>query len=146
MLNVENRSLKVHVFGVRANNVVVIFMMEFVGFVILTRMIKDLSTILQTFPITIQHHRHLRSLVLIVEIHPTKDYRVGNVSVINVDTSIVYVTSRVLKRLTLVIRVLIIILKMITTFLLKTFMSKNRITMVIHSKFYQILKIVGDRV
>ena len=86
MLSVENRSLKVHVFGVRANNVVVIFMMEFVGFVILPRMFKDQS--FKTFPITIQHLRHLRLCALIVEINPTKDYRVGNVFVIIVDTSI----------------------------------------------------------
>ena len=130
--------------GVRATNVVIIFMMEFVGIVILTRMIKDRSTIRQTFPITIHHH-HLRLIVIIVETLPKKDYRVGNVFVTNVDTSTVYVTPRVLKRLMLVIRVLIIILKMISIFLLKTFMSKIRITMVIHFKIHQISNIVGDR-
>lgn len=126
-------------FGVRANNVVMIFTMEFVCFVILPSMFETQS--FKTFPITIQHHRRLRSLALIVEIHPTRDYRVGNVFVTNVDTRIVYVTPRVLKRLTLVIRVLIIILKMISIILFKTFMSKYRILMVI----YRILKIVGDR-
>ena len=104
--------MKVHVFGVRATNVVVIFMMEFVGIVILTRMIKDRSPIRQTFPISIHHH-HLRFIAIIMETLPKKEHLVGNVFVINVDTRIVYVMPRVLKRLTLVIRVLIIILKTI---------------------------------
>ena len=120
--------LKVHVFGVHANNAIVIFMMEFVGFVILTRMIKDLSTILQTFPITIQHHHHLRLIAIIVETLPNKEYRVGNVFVMNVDTPIVCAMPRVLTRLTLAIRALI--------FILKIFMNKIRITMVIHFKIH----------
>ena len=103
------------------------------------------TQIFKTFPITIQHHRRLRSLALIVEIRPTKDYRVGNVFVTNVDTSTVYVTPRVLKRFMLVIRVLIIILKTILILFIKTRMSKYRISMVIRSKIHQILNIVGDR-
>jgi hypothetical protein len=130
--------------GVRATNVVMIFMMAFVGIVILPRMIEDRSTIRQTFPITIHHH-HLRLIVIIVETLPKKECRVGNVFVINVDTSTVYVTPRVLKHLMLVIRVLIIILKMISIILFKTLMRKYHITMVIRSKIRQILKIVGDR-
>ena len=75
---------------------------------------------------------------IIVETRPTRDYSVGIVFVINVDTRIVYVMPRVLTRLTLTIRALIVILKMI-------FMSQIRITMVIHFKIHRVLKIVGDR-
>ena len=150
--------------GVHADGVVTIFETEVVCFAIHLLMHLIRTTTFQIFPTThlspihsiykfamdvdllmifvcamLQKH----SLVLIVGIHPTKDYRVGNVFVTNVDTSIVYVTPRVLKRLTLMIRVLIIILRTISIFLFKTFMSKYQITMIIRFKIRQILKIVG---
>jgi hypothetical protein len=100
-------------------------------------MIKIRSTIRQTFPISIHHH-HLRFTAIIVETRPKKECRVGNVFVMYVDTPIVCAMPRVLTCLTLMIRALIVILKMI-------FMSKIRIAMVIHFKIHQILNIVGDR-
>jgi hypothetical protein len=111
--------------GVRATNVVIIFMMAFVGIVILSRMIKDRSTIRQTFPITIQHHYHLRLIVIIVETLPKKECRVGNVFVMNIDTTIVCAMPRVLTRFTLTIRALIIILKTISILFIKTLTNNN---------------------
>jgi hypothetical protein len=146
---VVNRSMKVHAFGVRANDVVVILVTEFVGFVILTRMIKDRSTILQTFLIILKHHRRLRSVVLIVEIPPKKEYFVNGVFAKNVDSLVdfVCVICRELNPHShpIMIQPLSIILKTISITLLKTFMSKNRISMVIRSKIHQILNIVEDR-
>ena len=130
--------MKVLVFGVRANNVVVIFMTAFVGFVTLPSMFKILS--FKTFPIIIRNHHHIRSLALIVEIPPMEENLVDYVFVTNVDMLIAYVTSRVLKRLTLVIRVLIIILKTILIILFKVRMSKYHITMVNLFKVRRILK------
>ena len=100
-------------------------------------MIKIRSTIRQTFPIFIHHH-HLRFIVIFVENRLKKECHVGDVFVTNVDALTVCAILRVLTRLNLTIRTLIVILKMI-------FMSKIRITMVIHFKIQQILNIVGDR-